>query len=659
VSPTGGQSLAGQVKWEATASGSVSRVEFFLDNASAPVWTEREAPYVFNGDAGLLDTTKLADGAHVLGLKAVGSDGTTGEAKVTLNVANAVPTTTPPATPVLQSMPAKETTETSASFAFSTSTAGAQLECALDGAALAACASPKSYSGLTVGLHTFSARAVAGGVASAVATYSWTITAPSPQPSTCASGEWKAEFFANSTLSSSPALTRCDGAVSFDWGYGQPAASVPADKFSARWVSTWTFPGGAIRFTVTGDDGVRLLIDGSVVLDKWVDQSPTTYSVDRTMSTGSHKVALEYYENTGGATAKLSWASVASVAPPTITSRPTNPTTETTATFAFTSTSGSAFECALDGGSYTSCSSPKSYSGLSAGSHQFLVRTVASGVASAPTAYSWQVSASPTPLSTGSVSFTGDWETGNISQWTWGAQCSNVGDSNTLGQPNRGTLNLVTSPVAQGTYAAKIDLPAYNGGNACETLRKRTLNLGSDDYYGIDYYFPDNWQEPSSAGWGMGIAQFNYQLVWGTPVGLFAHGDHVRLVTQSGYCNDYLSANPGCTYSSGVGGNLPEAAVVPRGKLVRGRWIQIVVHVRWSKDGTGVVEGWYRYRGDAAWNKTVDQRGYPTVQWSSSQPAPTDQVTSDKVGAYRGAATFPLSIWNDNFRVGSSFSAVS
>ena len=483
---------------------------------------------------------------------------------------------------------------------------------------------------------------------------------PSPQPSTCASGEWKAEFFANSTLSSYPALTRCDAAVNFDWGYGQPAASVPADKFSARWVSTWTFPGGPIRFTVTGDDGVRLLIDGTVVLDKWLDQTPTTYSVDRTISTGSHKVALEYYENTGGATAKLSWASVASVAPPTITSSPTNPTTATTATFAFTSTSGSAFECALDGGSYTSCSSPKSYSGLAAGSHQFLVRTVVNSVASAPTAYSWQVSASTTPPSSGSVAFTGDWETGRRLAVDLGrAVLQRRRLEHARRTEPRDAQSRQVAGITGDVRAARIDLPAYNGGNACEALRKRTLNLGSDDYYGIDYYFPDNWQEPSSAGWGMGIAQFNYQLVWGAPIGLFAHGDHVRLVTQSGYCNDYQSSNPGCTHSSGVGGNLPETDVVPRGRLVRGRWIQIVVHVRWTKDGTGVVEGWYRYRGDATWNKTVDQRGYPTVQWSSSQPAPTDQVTSDKVGAYRGAATFPLSIWNDNFRVGSSFSAVS
>jgi hypothetical protein len=185
------------------------------------------------------------------------------------------------------------------------------------------------------------------------------------------------------------------------------------------------------------------------------------------------------------------------------------------------------------------------------------------------------------------------------------------------------------------------------------------LNLGSDDYYRIDYYFPANWQEPSSDGWGMAIGQFNYEGIWGPPVGLFAHGDHVRLVTQSGYCNDYKSANPGCTYSSGIAGNLPETDVVPRGKLVRGRWVEMVVHVRWAKDGTGILESWYRYRGDSTWNKTVDQRGYPTVQWSSSRSASTSDVTCDKIGAYRGKATFPLTIWNDAFRVGSSFSSVA
>jgi hypothetical protein len=48
--------------------------------------------------------------------------------------------------------------------------------------------------------------------------------------------------------------------------------------------------------------------------------------------------------------------------------------------FTFSSSEeGSTFECALDAGSYGSCSSPKSYEGLSEGSHTFKVRAVGPG----------------------------------------------------------------------------------------------------------------------------------------------------------------------------------------------------------------------------------------------------------------------------------------
>jgi len=43
------------------------------------------------------------------------------------------------------------------------------------------------------------------------------------------------------------------------------------------------------------------------------------------------------------------------------------------------SESGSSFECALDSGSYGSCSSPRSYVGLGEGSHTFKVRAVGAG----------------------------------------------------------------------------------------------------------------------------------------------------------------------------------------------------------------------------------------------------------------------------------------
>jgi hypothetical protein len=46
------------------------------------------------------------------------------------------------------------------------------------------------------------------------------------------------------------------------------------------------------------------------MLERWIDQSPTTYSVDVSLEAGSHTVGLEYYENGGGAMAQLSWEDI-------------------------------------------------------------------------------------------------------------------------------------------------------------------------------------------------------------------------------------------------------------------------------------------------------------------------------------------------------------
>jgi len=127
---------------------------------------------------------------------------------------------------------------------------------------------------------------------------------------------WKGEYFAGTDLAGSALLVRDDGtgSLNFDWGAGGPGCEVPADGFSARFTRTASFVAGMHRFTVTSDDGVRVFVDDSLLLDKWIDQGPTTYSFDVALSAGSHTVKAEYYERAGSAVMQLSWQTVQGVA---------------------------------------------------------------------------------------------------------------------------------------------------------------------------------------------------------------------------------------------------------------------------------------------------------------------------------------------------------
>lgn len=121
-------------------------------------------------------------------------------------------------------------------------------------------------------------------------------------------GNWKGEYFNNTTLSGNPVLVRDDQSIQFDWGGGTPAWNVvAADQFSARWTRTQHFDDGKYRFTVQADDGVRLWVNGQLVVNQWHDSGAGYYTVDLDLPSGGIPIVMEYYENQGGAVAKLSW----------------------------------------------------------------------------------------------------------------------------------------------------------------------------------------------------------------------------------------------------------------------------------------------------------------------------------------------------------------
>ncbi|MGE3948104.1 MAG: HYR domain-containing protein [Blastocatellales bacterium] len=129
-----------------------------------------------------------------------------------------------------------------------------------------------------------------------------------------ASDRWKGEYFTNRTLSGNPSMIRDDGngPINFEWLFGSPnaACGIGTDNFSVRWTREVDLPAGLYRFTTSTDDGVRLYVDGQLRIDKFIDQAETTYEADVVLTAGKHTIRLEYFENAGAATARLSWVAL-------------------------------------------------------------------------------------------------------------------------------------------------------------------------------------------------------------------------------------------------------------------------------------------------------------------------------------------------------------
>jgi hypothetical protein len=107
-------------------------------------------------------------------------------------------------------------------------------------------------------------------------------------------------------------LTRTDLQINFNWGDpGGPDPVVGNDNFSVRWTGeveaafTETY-----TFYPRTDDGVRLYVNGQLLVDRWVDRGATEdFATIDLVAGNTYNFVMEYYENGGGAVAELRWSS--------------------------------------------------------------------------------------------------------------------------------------------------------------------------------------------------------------------------------------------------------------------------------------------------------------------------------------------------------------
>lgn len=104
---------------------------------------------------------------------------------------------------------------------------------------------------------------------------------------------------------------RLDPWIEYDWGSGNPGYSMGNDTFQIRWTGK-IVPrySEAYTFYLNADDGVRLWVNGTQIIDSWSNgSSERTSSTVMLAADTPVDIVVEYYENSGNAKVSLSWSS--------------------------------------------------------------------------------------------------------------------------------------------------------------------------------------------------------------------------------------------------------------------------------------------------------------------------------------------------------------
>jgi hypothetical protein len=258
---------------------------------------------------------------------------------VSVTVDGTAPETTITANPPLI------TNQTSASFTFTSSEAGSTFQCSLDNPTTFGACPPGGYTGLSQGQHTFRVRATdaAGNTDATPAAYMWTVDTIAP----------------NTTITANPPASTNLTNASFSF------TSEPA---------------------VTFECSLDALNNGAFASCA----SPQSYAG---LPGGSRTFRVRARDQAGntGSSAVWTWT-INLVGPPTqIMTAPPSATNSTSASFTFSASAQTGFECRLDGALFSQCVSPAAYNGLADGTHRFAVRTVGPNSTGPEALHTWTV----------------------------------------------------------------------------------------------------------------------------------------------------------------------------------------------------------------------------------------------------------------------------
>jgi hypothetical protein len=311
--------------------------------------------------------------------------------------------TTPPDTAISGGPANGSTTGPTVAFTF-TSEPGTTFQCRVDSGSFSACTSPFTATGLTDGSHTFHVRALdaAGNVDASPATRTWTVVFLEPAVlfERVMAVRWAARTrplppalqWARNHFPSVMALEPRDGEGPVLAGH-----ATPPDTTITGGPANSSTSGPTVSFTFSSEAGATF----QCRMDSGSFSACTSPFTATGLTDGSHTFhvrAIDTVGNIDPTPATRTWTVDATPPDTTILSGPTGVISVTGVTFTFTSTeTSSTFQCRLNTGSFVSCSSPYTITGLTDGAQTFEVRAIdgVGNVDPTPATRSWTVDTQP------------------------------------------------------------------------------------------------------------------------------------------------------------------------------------------------------------------------------------------------------------------------
>ena len=174
------------------------------------------------------------------------------------------------------------------------------------------------YTGAFTVVNTLNLQAIAaksGAVNSGVTSASFVNTAALGSGSGLLGQYWTntaSAIFTNVSFTAPATLVRTDAVVNFNWSANGPDPTIGQTNYTVRWTgSVQPQFGETYTFTTVSDDGVRLWVNGQLLVNAWTAQnSGVTNSGSITLNAQQlYSIRMDYFQTASNAVAQLWWNS--------------------------------------------------------------------------------------------------------------------------------------------------------------------------------------------------------------------------------------------------------------------------------------------------------------------------------------------------------------